>query len=126
MKKQFNLEAALNGEPFECQDGSKVLKWIYCEECEDFPILCFIKRYNGNVHSESYTKEGRFYQNQDNALNLVMSPKKVTRWFNVFEHSVHGIIIGTTVGFQSESEAKQYNSHKDYYITTIPIEIELP
>jgi hypothetical protein len=46
MKKQFNLEAALNGEPFECEDGSKVIKWMYCEEVTDYPIGCFMREKN--------------------------------------------------------------------------------
>lgn len=127
MKKQFNLEAALNGEPFECEDGSQVLKWMYCEECEDFPVGCYIKLRNQEVELYSFTNEGYLLRNNNNnPLNLVMSPKNVTRWFNVYANKDYGMIISSTVGFESEQDAKEYNSDKANYMKTIPIEIELP
>jgi hypothetical protein len=127
MKKQFNLESALNGEPFECEDGSQVISWMYCEDIELWKISCYIKKVDGIVNIASYTKEGYFYQNLDNPLNLVMLPKKVTRWFNVYKSSKDGFILGGDRGFETEEEASDpIFSKSKGYIKTISIEIELP
>jgi hypothetical protein len=130
MKKQFNLEAALNGEPFECEDGSQVLKWMYCEEIEMYNISCYIRKLDGKVELVFYTKDGFFFFSGDkHPLNLVMSPKKITRWFNVYESAKDedGFILGGHRGYETEEEASQpiYSKNKGY-IKTIPIEIELP
>jgi hypothetical protein len=129
MKKQFNLEAALNGDPFKCEDGSQVLKWMYCDEVGTYyPITCYIKRHNGNISIHCFTKDGFFKSSkQEHDLNLVMSPKKVTRWFNVYESTKDGFILGGYQGFETEEEASNIVfSVSKGYITTIPIEIEMP
>jgi hypothetical protein len=127
MKKQFNLEAALNGEPFECEDGSQVLKWMYCEGVMDYPIVCFVKSIDGDLKTLSFTQDGfHLTSKMTNPLNLVMSPKKVTRWFNVYEHEDYKFILSGSISYETEGEAKEYNTDPEKYIKTIPIEIELP
>lgn len=128
MKTKFNLEAALSGEPFECVNKEyTILNWMYCKEFKPYPISCNIKDINGKVHLCGFTENGHItITNAHSDWNLVMSPKKVTRWFNVYANKDYGMIISSTVGFESEQDAKEYNSDKANYITTIPIEIELP
>ena len=129
MKIKFNLEKALNGEPFECEDGSQVLKWMYCEEDIPYPIVCFVKSIDGDLKTLSFTQDGfHLTSKMTNPLNLVMSPKKVTRWFNVYGCTVNQFIFGG--GSYSSENAAGMNIDTTNparpYITTIPIEIELP
>ncbi len=125
MKKQFNLEAALNGEPFECDEhGNEILKWMYCEEVTDYPISCYIKGAKfGGVSLYMFNREGIC---GNAGINLVMSPKKVTRWFNVFSSVEYGLILGGKIGNESEENAREHGKTLANYVTTIPIEIELP
>jgi hypothetical protein len=126
MKKQFNLEAALNGEPFECEDGSQVLKWMYCEEGIPYPIVCFVKSLDGELKTLSFTQDGFHLTSKiTNPLNLVMSPKKVTRWFNVYEDGESGFRLGNLAGYDSREKAELIKE-SSIYIKTISIEIELP
>jgi hypothetical protein len=125
MKRKFNLEAALKGKPFECEDGSQVLKWMYCEEAEQYPVVCFVKIPNGEINIKSFTQDGFYYEGNNISLyNLVMSPKKVTRWFNVYRHTAFGFQLVDS--FDSEESAKEMISNDSRYITTISVEIEMP
>jgi hypothetical protein len=127
MKKQFNLEAALNGAPFECEDGSQVLKWMYCEEVLVYPIVCFVKSIDGELKTLSFTQDGfHLTSKMTNPLNLVMSPKKVTRWFNVHSGVNSSFYLGSKIGYESKDAAELHSEKLDWYIKTIPIEIELP
>jgi hypothetical protein len=55
-----------------------------------------------------------------------MSPKKVTRWVNVYESEEYGFTLGGLIPYESKEEAKEYNYTHEGYIKTISIEIELP
>jgi hypothetical protein len=128
-KNKFNLQAALNGDKFKSEDGFEVIKWMYCEEHTDYPISCYLKDISGKITTSSYTKEGYYDMlNPDSGENLVMIPKTITKWVNVYGRYVgnnqHNLITGECL-YNSYEVAQSLRSQEKHYHSTIQITIEI-
>lgn len=117
--KEFDLNAALEGQPVITRDGRKVTE-IHCFKSydTDYPVHAII---NNKVYS--YTKEGEYRKNDEHYLDLFMAPKIIEKWVNVYQ-SGNEIWLNRTY-HNSEESAKDVGCSTRYYLKTIKITNEL-
>lgn len=83
-----------------------------------------IAEIEGSGCSESFSREGRYYNNIDNSSNdLFFAPEKHEGWVNVFKSISSGNYMGTFI-FKSKEEAEEDVKDFSNCIATIKIEWE--
>lgn len=97
--KEFDLNAALEGQPVITRDGRKVTELHHFKSYDgDYPVYAVI-----NNAVLSYTKEGKYNKSCGHPLDLCMAPKVIEKWMNIYEEEG---ILWMSVGHDSEAEAK--------------------
>ena len=113
--KEFDLNAALEGQPVITRDGRKVTEVNYFKSyVGPYPVHALI-----NNDFCTYTKEGKYQNNDDHRLDLFMAPKVIEKWVNVHQYGDQ-IWAGSTV-YNSEKDAKDAGSDDCIYLKTIKI-----
>ena len=115
--KQFSLEEYIKNpsRKIVTRDGRNVT--IHCTNYNsNFPIIAEIE---GTHSSDSFNKEGKFYQISDSENDLFFALKKKEGWVNVYKSDgIYGL------GKLHETEKDAENSRSESCITTGRIEWE--
>lgn len=84
--KPFNLERAKAGDPVVTRGGQPA-RIICFDRKGDCPIIALVEDKNMDCENiRAYTLNGGYHQDTSkNDLDLLMSPKKHTRWVNIYE-----------------------------------------
>ena len=115
--KPFNLEEYLKNPERRVvtRDGRNVT--IHCTNYNsNFPIVAEIE---GAHSSDSFNKEGKFYQISDTENDLFFAPKKHEGWVNIYRNKTNGESYCGKI-YKSEDDAKAQTD----ILTTIKIEWE--
>lgn len=124
--KQFNLEEYLKdpNKKVVTRDGRNVR--IICTDRQggDHPILALCTMGNESENLYSYLPNGRMYLSAyaDSCTDLFFAPKKHEGWVNLYKGNAC-YSLGSTILYQSESEAKRIAKDCDY-VGTIKVEWE--
>ena len=122
--KEFNLTEYLKNpsQKVVTRDGREVR--IICTDAKgDEPIVALV--YN-NIREEenvyTYNKDGYFYGNNYDCLDLFFAPTKREGWVNVYKDK--GITYLSGIIYDSEEEAKKAIKDDPDFIATVKIEWE--
>ena len=118
--KPFNLDEYLKNPSRKVvtRDGRNVT--IHCTNYNsNFPIVAEIE---GAHLSDSFNKEGKFYQISDSENDLFFAPEKKEGWANIFNvdgcnHLDHKI-------YESKDDAVKEGKCWSFYVATVKIEWE--
>ena len=122
--KEFNLEEYLKNpsQKVVTRDGREVR--IICTDAKgDEPIIALV--YNNNREEENvytYNRNGSFYGDNYDCLDLVFAPVKKEGWVNVYFSVDKDKYVGEEI-YNSKEEAIK-NSKYRIYIATVKIEWE--
>ena len=122
--KEFNLTEYLKNpsQKVVTRDGRAVR--IICTDAKgDEPIIALV--YNNNREEENvytYNRDGSFYGDNYDCLDLFFAPIKKEGWINLFKDE--DIVYLTGIIHDSEEEAKEAIKGDPDFITTIKIEWE--
>ena len=121
--KPFNLKEYLKNPEKKVitRDGRNVT--IHCTNYNsNFPIVAEIE---GAHLSDSFNKEGKFYQISDSENDLFFAPEKKEGWVNIFKCvSNANCYVEYARIFQSKEDAEEAIEGDSDYITTLKIEWE--
>ena len=119
--KPFNLEEYLKNPERRVvtRDGRNVT--IHCTNYNsNFPIVAEIE---GAHSSDSFNKEGKFYQISDTENDLFFAPEKHEGWLNIY-HSERGFYLRGNP-YKSKEEADEVaKANYKTFCTTVKIEWE--
>ena len=122
--KEFNLEEYLKNpsQKIVTRDGRDVR--IICTDAKgDEPIIALV--YN-NIREEenvyTYNRDGYFYGDNYDCLDLFFAPVKKEGWVNLFKDEELTFINGDV--YKNEEEAKEAAQGESDFIATIKIEWE--
>ena len=122
--KEFNLNEYLKNpsQKVVTRDGRAVR--IICTDAKgDEPIIALV--YNNNREEENvytYNRDGSFYGDNYDCLDLFFAPIKKEGWINLFKDE--DIVYLTGIIHDSEEEAKEAIKDDPDFIATIKIEWE--
>ena len=122
--KEFNLTEYLKNpsQKVVTRDGRAVR--IICTDAKgDEPIIALV--YNNNREEENvytYNRDGSFYGDNYDCLDLFFAPIKKEGWINLFKDE--DIVYLTGIIHDSEEEAKEAIKGDPDFIATIKIEWE--
>lgn len=121
--KQFNIEEYLKNPSRKVvtRDGRNVT--IHCTNYNsNFPIIAEIE---GAHSSDSFNKEGKFYQISDSENDLFFTPEKKGGWASIFKDASNdNRYVEYARIFQSKEDAEEAIEGDSDYITTLKIEWE--
>lgn len=120
--KPFNLEEYLkNPERRVVTRDGRAVK-IHCTNYNsNFPIIAEIE---GTHSSDSFNKEGKFYQISNSENDLFFAPEKKEGWINIFKYNFSEPFIGDMHIFKSKVEAEESAKNDRTYVKSIKIEWE--
>ena len=122
--KEFNLTEYLKNpsQKVVTRDGRAVR--IICTDAKgDEPIIALV--YNNNREEENvytYNRDGSFYGDNYDCLDLFFAPIKKEGWINLFKDE--DIVYLTGIIHDSEKDAKEAAQGESDFIATIKIEWE--
>jgi len=108
--KTLNLQAAINGEPIQYQDGQKLTFIAYVPEAKFNDRFVYLDS-DGNVCSDS-----------DHTAHIFMAPVFKKYWVNVYNSKLGAPFFG--VPFDNEADATKYSNCVSEYLKTISFDIE--
>ena len=123
MKQRFSLEEFKKNtnRKVMTRDGRPV-KIIYTDAEGNYPIIGLIS-HEGGERPESFTKNGKYINNNGSDSDLFFAPEKKIIWGNLYSTQ-----LGTTFSgdFYKTEEAALKEKAKDFckYITTFKVEWE--
>ena len=121
--KQFNLNEYLKdpSKKVITRDGRAVK--IHCTNFNSVqPIIAEIE---GAPSSDSFNKEGKFYQLSDTKNDLFFAPEKHEGWINISKGIFNdNRLLGHTRIFKTKENAEEAGEGVSGYIKTIKIEWE--
>ena len=125
--KEFSLEEYLKNpsRKIVTRDGRDVR--IICTDRRggDHPILALCTMSNESENLYSYLPNGRMYlsADADSCMDLFFAPEKHEGWVNLYKGNAY-YHLGSTIFYQSESEAKKRIVRNCGYVGTIKVEWE--
>lgn len=123
--KEFSLEEYLKNpnRKIVTRDGKSVR--IICTDKRKtiYPIiaLCFME--DGSERLSSYLPNGKESVGKDSCMDLFFTPEKHEGWVNLYKGNAY-YHLGSTIFYQSESEAKKRIVKNCGYVGTIKVEWE--
>ena len=121
--KPFNLEAAKAGKPVCTRDGRKARIICFDAKCNK-PIVALIYDCNKETVLQ-YLENGRFFVDQIDKYDLMMSPQKKEGWVNVYKSYNVGKKIPCMASiYPTKEEAKKSSVVGFDYVDTVKIEWE--
>ena len=123
--KEFSLEEYLKNpsRKIVTRDGRNVR--IICTDKRKtiYPIiaLCFME--DGSERLSSYLPNGKEHVGEDSNDDLFFAPEKHEGWVNLYKGNAY-YHLGSTIFYQSESEAKKRIVKNCGYVGTIKVEWE--
>jgi len=113
MKKPFDLEKALAGEPLVTRDGSAATQLTRFDCDAPYQLVAVVR---GEI--EEFTIDGRSVEHRESPYDLFMY--ELERWVNVYwNEEKQNAYCGTH--HSSEAEAKANINNPNYYQTTIKL-----
>ena len=123
--KQFSLEEYLKNPNRKVitRDG-KEARIVCTDKKGRYPIigLCQVLD-DDDEEIHSYTKSGKLFMDRDSNADLFFAPEKHEGWVNLYKGNAY-YYLGSTIFFQSESEAKKRIVKDCGYVGTIKVEWE--
>lgn len=121
--KPFDLEAAKAGKPVCTRDGRKARIICFDAKCNK-PIVALIYDCNKETVLQ-YLENGRFFVDQIDKYDLMMSPQKKEGWVNVYKSYNVGKKIPCMASiYPTKEEAKKSSVVGFDYVDTVKIEWE--
>ena len=123
--KQFNLEEFLKNPSRKVvtRNGSKVKRILCTDARGQYPIVALVEALDdGNESAFSYTKDGRFYPNEEHIYDLFFVPEKHEGWINLYKN-LEGFIVPSRI-YQTKEDAEKRGNVHDCYVVTAKIEWE--
>lgn len=118
--KQFSLEEYLKNPSKKVVTRDRKAVKIHCINYDSpQPIIAEIEGHN---HSQSFTKDGKYFINGKDNRDLFFVTEKHEKWVNVYLRSNGDLYFGNT--YSSKKEAKDGLTSHSTYITTVKIEWE--
>ena len=127
--EQFSIEKYLQNpnRPVVTRDGRSAR--ILCGDRinnnrPNFPVIALIRR-NDVEEIKVYTKDGKYYEDMDDNLDLFFAPKKKEGWVNIYR-TTSGNQVGEIYNSKEDAEtlAKDCEKIVAAYVATIKIEWE--
>ena len=93
---------------YKTEGGLETLGLIHCPENKDHSrIMGFVRLKDGSVRFYDWYENGRNMMiGEGNALDLVLAPVEITRWFNVYRCQILGVKLST--GYSCRADALSY------------------
>ena len=124
--EQFSLEKYLANPSRKVvtRDGKSVR--IICTDRKDlnFPIVALIEKDSVGEVIYSYTKDGKYYADCSDILDLFFAPEKHEGWVNIYKSNYGGYELSQVYQRKEDAESEKYINDSDAYITTTKIEWE--
>ena len=120
--KQFSLEEYLKNPSRKVvtREGRNVNRILCTDARGQYPIVALVEALdNGNESAFSYTKDGRFYPNEEHIYDLFFAPEKHEGCVNVYRTQGK---LGCVFIYDSEKEARRNGG--ETAIATVKIEWE--
>jgi hypothetical protein len=114
--KEFNLEAAKNGDPLITRDGRRA-RIITFDAKGNYPIVALIE-YSDSESSASFDYQGRYLKNKESSLDLFIDKAAHVGFVNIYRNEVN-ITAGRV--FDTFDSAKEHGQIKEGYIATVRI-----
>ena len=123
--KEFSLEEYLKNpnRKIVTRDGKSVR--IICTDRRKtiYPIIALCLTDDGSEHCHSYLPNGKEHVGEDSNDDLFFVPEKHEGWVNLYKGNAY-YHLGSTIFYQSESEAKKRIVKNCGYVGTIKVEWE--
>ena len=125
--KEFSLEEYLKNpsRKIVTRDGKSVRIICTDQKGTDYSVIALCTMSNESEHLSSYLPNGRRYLSAgaDSCLDLFFAPEKHEGWVNLYKGNAY-YHLGSTIFYQSESEAKKRIVKNCGYVGTIKVEWE--
>ena len=127
--KQFNLEEYLKNPSRKVvtRNGRKVKRILCTDARGQYPIVALLEAFDDDNESAfSYTKDGRFYPNEEHIYDLFFAPEKHEGWLNIYKSQGRLALFTCGLRYDSEEEARrEARQNRDKIaIATVKIEWE--
>lgn len=123
--KPFDLEKAKAGAPLCTRDGFRARIICFDADNDRFPIVALLKGDNGKEYPVSFTKKGRFSDEEKDSLDdLCMVGEKKEGWMNIYKRMDQ--VMNSSI-YETKGEAMyKIIRENEYptYITTVKVEWE--
>ena len=114
--KEFNLEAAKNGDPIITRDGHRA-RIITFDAKGNYPIVALIE-YSDSEFSASFDYQGRYLEDREGSLDLFIDKAAHVGFVNIYRNEVN---ITTGKVFDTFDSAKERGQLEKGYIATVRI-----
>lgn len=112
--KQFNLEEYLKNpeRKIVTRDGRKVTRFLCTDAKTEFPIVALIEVSPGSTDENlrTFTKDGRYFVEEDSCFDLFFAPEKHEGWVNIYRYLINNDPYCNNVIYASEEEARHKGS----------------
>lgn len=123
--KEFSLEEYLKNpnRKVVTRDGRNVR--IICTDRKgtEYSVVALCTMSNVSEDCYFYFPSGRMYMSAESCLDLFFAPEKHEGWVNLYKGNAY-YHLGSTIFYQSESEAKKRIVKNCGYVGTIKVEWE--
>ena len=122
--KQFSLEEYIknHSRKIVTRDG-KEARIVCTDKKGRYPIIALSQVLDDEEEIHSYTKSGKLFMDRDSNADLFFAPEMHEGWVNLYKDNAY-YYLGSTIFYQSESEAKKCIVSNCDYVNTIRIEWE--
>lgn len=127
--KDFDLKLAKQGDGVETNEGDQVIELTVLSSEVDEPVIVVVRKTDEEEEylcTMSFTEEGRSFDDSSD-IYLVMAPKFVTYWSNVYKLD-NGKISMSDVYKDKKSATDRLNPNRvrssGKYLKTISFEVE--
>lgn len=122
--KQFSLEEYIKNpsRKIVTRDG-KEARIVCTDKKGRYPIIALSQVLDDDEEIHSYTKSGKMLMSIDSNADLFFAPEKHEGWVNLYKGNAY-YYLGSTIFYQSESEAKKRIVKDCGYVGTIKVEWE--
>ena len=123
--KEFSLEEYLKNpsRKIVTRDGRNVRIICTDKKGTEYSVIALCTMSNGSENCYFYFPNGRMYLSVDSCMDLFFAPEKHEGWVNLYKGNAY-YHLGSTIFYQSKSEAKKRIVKNCGYVGTIKVEWE--
>lgn len=115
--KPFNLEESKAGKKVITKDGREVKILCWDRKEQKYPIVALVGK---DKEVYEFTKEGRFFPDEESNLDLFMDSEKIKGWCNIYKDNEIRYIQGLYSSKEEAIEKSKGSSHE--CVATIKVE----
>lgn len=115
--KEFNLEAAKNGDPIITRDGHRA-RIITFDAKGNYPIVALIE-YEDSESPASFDYRGRYLEDREGSLDLFMDKDTYVGFVNIYRNETTAESTG--IIFDTFESAKGWGQVEEGYVATVRI-----